>query len=158
MKILFKLFNIAMGLLILVAVLGASVFSGLMALEKYWTMQPLNKVAIYNTPPPDYLLIKGERWYVDSAKDLDKKTSRYAYTDCAQRIIVYDEGLTNPVLRESVWHEISHAELCDKHLTVYANWQIAVDGEEHDVIYPLSMAQISFMHDNPLFMKWMENW
>lgn len=125
----------------------------------------------YTKAPPSYVLIKGERWYINPEKGLEEK-GKYGYTYCSQKFIAYDSELSTTVLRETLWHEIFHAELCDKKIPLnnlalyvdpslsskYPNWQRAVDGEEHDVVYPLAMAQASFIHDNPGFVEWATEW
>lgn len=159
-RFLSKVFDLLLGLFILLTVAGSAGLVVLLVVEKYSVMHPMDKLLTDDTPPPSYLLIRGERWIVDPVHDLSVYTDTpyaKALTVCDRRIIFYQQDLKSPALRDFIWHETMHAELCGKE-NKNSNWEDSIDTEEHDVIYPLSMAQISFMHDNPLFMKWMGNW
>ena len=51
-----------------------------------------------------------------------------------------------------------HASHCGKERPDKANWKWGVDSKEHGVIYELGMSTTQFVHDNPEFMKWAEDW
>lgn len=113
-------------------------------------------------PPPDYLNINGERWAVlpyDFPKDTTGYSEADGASDCPRRLIWYTtEKRTSAEIREDLWHEIGHASLCNQGSTRAANWSGFVDGTEHQVVYPFGMFMPSFVHDNPEFMKWAEDW
>lgn len=114
--------------------------------------------------PPKYLLINGERWYLvayDFSKDPKyAKTGIDGETDCDRRDIWYDsEEKQRPHLREIMWHEIFHASYCYQGSRMKANWSAYVhDSAEHEIVYEAGMFLPGFVHDNPEFMQWAEDW
>lgn len=123
----------------------------------------------YQTPewrkmaPPQYLLINGEQWSVwpYGLEEFSPKNGRtMAMTSCEQRAIWYDPVETSPAaLREHMWHEIIHAGFCKKQSVEKTSWfSFTQDSKEHLQVYELGMFLPGFVHDNPEFMKWAENW
>lgn len=117
--------------------------------------------------PPRNITVNGERWQVVSfAYDSDKRfdDKRAGQTECAGRFIFYDPSRApeKALLREVIWHEVVHAGHCkleDKNSVKHANWAAyAHDMPEHNSVYELGMFLPGFVHDNPEFMKWAEDW
>ena len=120
-------------------------------------------------PPPDYLDIKGERWDIwdrDLSPDPRNQDGSHvqAATYCSERVIRYDSSTisTEAEYREAIWHEIIHAEHCGAPTPdsiEASNWgSYTHDLPEHAVVYELGMFLPGFVHDNPDFMKWAEDW
>ena len=116
--------------------------------------------------PPSYVQIKGERWSVydyDFNKLSSLSPSAMAFTDCAGRNIWYDPTRIRnaPEYRETMWHEVVHAEHCNVTADSLdgAGWEpLTHDLPEHAGVYELGMFLPGFVHDNPDFMKWAEDW
>ena len=115
-------------------------------------------------PPPTDITVNGERWQIysfsyDRRPDIDK--FRMGQTVCASRDIFYDGSRipTKAMLRETIWHEVVHAAHCKSGKTDGANWGLFThDSPEHASVYELGMFLPGFVHDNPEFMKWAEEW
>ena len=110
--------------------------------------------------PPDVLNINGERWRVEPFQlHTGDFGGLIGLTNCDKRMIWYDTGrMTKYLFRETMWHEIMHASHCGKERPDKANWKWGVDSKEHGIIYELGMSTTQFVHDNPEFMKWAEDW
>jgi hypothetical protein len=139
-----------------------------------WHIKPKPKqdITLINIPagPPTNLTINGQRWLLlqyDYHDDhdfdvLDHKGNIIghtgAMTSCSENKIWYDPFVSQALLRDDVWHEVNHAELCgedDVKIQIIAGIKLTHD---HCIVYQLGMSGSSFIHDNPEFMKWMENW
>lgn len=109
------------------------------------------------------LVIKGERWEV--------RPVAFGWfqgqTNCESRIIWFDKtaSRSRENERDVMWHEIQHAaSKCQHSLSdEEANWvQDAkadnADYPQHRVIYKRAAFLTEFVHDNPEFMKWAEDW
>jgi len=120
-------------------------------------------------PPPTYLDVRGDRWLVwesnlSSASPASGTGSRVqADTDCEWKEIRYDAKAINSQdeFREVLWHEVLHAEHCG--ITAdsieASNWgPDTKDIREHASVYEVGMFLPGFVHDNPDFMKWAEDW
>jgi hypothetical protein len=112
--------------------------------------------------PPDFLLIDGERWSVQAYDfDSDKNVQgKNGLSSCPERRIWYDSGIKTQGERRTVlWHEIFHAFYCYQGSRMDANWAAAThDNAEHEIVYEAGMFLPGFVHDNPEFMKWAEDW
>jgi hypothetical protein len=114
-------------------------------------------------PPPQDLSVNGERWKV-WAYDYDARNltgGRMAETYCDQREIFYDAKRipSKEMFRETMWHEIIHAGFCKRASAKDTNWSdFTHDSPEHAGVYQLGMFLPGFVHDNPEFMKWAEDW
>lgn len=110
--------------------------------------------------PPDVLNINGERWRVEPYQlHTGDFGGLIGLTNCEKRMIWYDTGsMTKYLFRETMWHEIMHASHCGKERPDKANWKWGIDSKEHGIIYELGMSTTQFVHDNPEFMKWAEDW
>lgn len=125
----------------------------------------VNTTSTRGDHPPVDVTINGERWkivYFDYASDPDFPEGRGGETECERRLIFYDDKRmdTKALLREAVWHEVIHANHCNKgSKDDEANWKkYTHDLPEHNSVYELGMFLPGFVHDNPEFMKWAEDW
>lgn len=116
-------------------------------------------------PPPQNLIINGERWQIYSYDYVSNPAfgKRAGQTECGSRNIFYDVQRiqSKAYLREAIWHEIVHAGHCneEKNKDAVANWrEFTNDMPEHNSVYELGMFLPGFVHDNPEFMKWAEEW
>jgi len=146
------------------AVLGVSVFS-VWYVNTKGHLDPSNKTVFSSPPtavdpPPSYLLINGERWYVYPSDYSQNEHHTDGETSCTQRYIWFDSSERNRTqLREIMWHEIFHASYCYQGNRMKANWsQYVHDYGEHEIVYEAGMFLPGFVHDNPEFMKWAEEW
>lgn len=113
--------------------------------------------------PPNGLTINGESW---SLQDRDYESDGISWvagdTNCRKRIISYDfrQEPTHAYQRTILWHEIVHAAHCQGYAKDDQRWwKFATnDLPEHGEVYKLGMFLPGFVHDNPEFMKWAEDW
>jgi hypothetical protein len=120
--------------------------------------------------PPANLTINGQRWLLlqyDYHDDVnfnvyDDKGNVVGHTGamtaCDSNTIWYDPFVSQALLRDDVWHEINHAELCGEDDTKIQRIARIKLTHDHCLVYQLGMSGSSFIHDNPEFMKWMEDW
>ena len=106
--------------------------------------------------PPNQLSINGESWRVQVFPSYDGLAGK---TECDRRIIWYDLDQTSKEdYRDTLWHEIVHAEQCKEKNTDKANWAALADSKDHRRVFELAQFLAPFVHDNPEFMKWAEDW
>jgi len=113
--------------------------------------------------PPLSVNINGERWMLVGYDFEGNGDSAHAgVTECDRRIIFYDTGRYYPAvfMRDVLWHEVGHALRCgNPYSEMSAHWSSSVLGDkEHEAVYELGMGMAPFVHDNPDFVKWAENW
>lgn len=107
--------------------------------------------------PPAAILIKGESWRIVPLPTLP--SNDLGETSCEQRVIFYaDEQVTKEDFRDTLWHEIIHAERCHDMVTDQATWAKVADTKDHRRVFELAQFLSGFVHDNPEFMKWAEEW
>ena len=124
----------------------------------------MDAAVVSDDPPPTDLLINGEAWKVwafdyDDAPEVPR--TRQAQTECERRDIFYDAKRihSRADFRATLWHEIVHAGFCQAKSAKQANWAAYTkDAPEHGGVYQLGMFLPGFVHDNPEFMKWAEDW
>lgn len=112
--------------------------------------------------PPDTLLINGERWRVwptHYAPQDGYPPGTEAHTECETRRIFFEPDVGKGHLRENIWHEVIHANFCGKTTTWKADWMRPIQNDkQHAGVYALGMFLPGFVHDNPEFMRWAEDW
>lgn len=154
---------IALALLVWVALIATC--SGIaMYLGRIPTKAPYaTHVAVQSVDaPPDNITVNGERWRLIAFDFRANKGygDTAAETDCSQRVIWYvPKEATAAQLREDLWHEVVHAGFCGDKGASLAHWaQFTKDYPEHGAVYAMGMFLPSFVHDNPEFVQWSENW
>ena len=111
--------------------------------------------------PPHNLLINGATWSVEAyafSKNGWKNVG--GMTDCDQKIIWYDfDDETVSYQKNILWHEVIHAGHCTGYPKDNPWWgRFSTGLPEHPEVYKLGMFLPGFVHDNPEFMKWAEDW
>ncbi len=117
------------------------------------------------SPPalPELLTINNERWEVSRVDAV----GFYGQTNCNSRTIYFNESekVTAQHERNTMWHEIQHAARNCKEgwPDEKSNWVMALkvtgqDSPGHRKIYAEADFLANFVHDNPEFMKWAEDW
>jgi hypothetical protein len=110
-----------------------------------------------------FLTINNERWEVYQ----DSTMEDWGDTYCDARVISIKitSNMTEGLKRSTMWHEIEHAYECNlgKLPEDRANWvhdlqTVGQDTKEHRTIESTSVFLANFVHDNPEFMKWAEDW
>ena len=110
---------------------------------------------------PSSLAINGESWGLRPYKFGGGEWNDTAgATECQRRVIWYDFSKEPvPYQKTILWHEIFHAAHCRGYESDKAWWtKYAVGSPEHPEVYKLGMFMPVFVHDNPEFMRWAEDW
>jgi hypothetical protein len=116
---------------------------------------------------PAYLTINSQRWMVvPFSPEGPKAKHEFGETDCSQRIIWYNPAQrTEENARNTMWHEIQHAyrvcstaSLDEDSAEVQTLKAIGQDNPAHREIQAKADFLTNFVHDNPEFMKWAEEW
>lgn len=129
--------------------------------NKFFVLPEDNNKATLVSPysldqPPNQLSINGESWQVQVFPSYEGFAGK---TECERRIIWYDlDQSSKEDYRDPLWHEIIHAERCKEKNTDKANWAALADSKDHRRVFELAQFLAPFVHDNPEFMKWAENW
>jgi hypothetical protein len=111
-------------------------------------------------PLPYSLTINGQRWLLRDKEEIVNDGAD-GMTDCAAHTIWYSFEVDGDksVERETIWHEIFHAGNCEEVPSEGTYWQRVTFGDaQHQEVYKLGQFMPSFVHDNPEFMAWAEDW
>ena len=110
---------------------------------------------------PAHLHISGQRWDVTKVVAFDdavghkpgeRFAAKTAQTICSYHVIQYIDTRDPIELRASLAHEIFHAGACEHG---GARWWNSRSDKRHEGIYHLGEFTAQFMHDNPVYVKWM---
>ena len=120
----------------------------------------------YSDGVPINLIINGEEWSIvkadifdDALKNKPGKSFNgvQAETYCNNKTIAYIPATDPRRLRINLMHEVFHAGGCLHGGDTWWN-SINPTRNEHIGVYHLGEFMAVFVHDNPYFMEWEENW